>query len=105
MCYEKQYLRGRSQEAIVATCVYMACRTEGSSRTVDGKIENELIEDYQFIFFSFILIEICSISSVSSIEINRTYSKLLKVLPKEFVPPSTTIGDLVVSFDCFFLLD
>ena len=37
MCYEKQYLRGRSQEAIVATCVYVACRQEGSSRTVDGK--------------------------------------------------------------------
>jgi len=36
-CYEKQYLRGRSQDAIVATCIYIACRYEGSARTFDGK--------------------------------------------------------------------
>jgi transcription initiation factor TFIIB len=36
-CYEKQYLRGRSQDEIIATCLYIACRNEGSARTIDGK--------------------------------------------------------------------
>ena len=35
--YAKKLVRGRSQDAYVATCVYIACREEGSARTIDGK--------------------------------------------------------------------
>ncbi len=37
ICHEKKCLRGRSQDVIVATCIYVACREEGSTRTIDGK--------------------------------------------------------------------
>ncbi len=37
LCYEKKCLRGRSQDAIVATCIYVACRKEGSPRSMKGK--------------------------------------------------------------------
>jgi transcription initiation factor TFIIB len=35
-CYEKKALRGRSQDAMVAACIYTACRDEGSARTRKG---------------------------------------------------------------------
>ena len=36
-CYENKCVRGRSQDAIVATCIYIACRQEGAQRTIKGK--------------------------------------------------------------------
>jgi len=36
-CYENKCLRGRSQEAIVASCIYTACRQEGSPHTIKGE--------------------------------------------------------------------
>lgn len=38
-CYENKCVRGRSQDAIVATCIYIACRQEGAQRTIKGKIQ------------------------------------------------------------------
>jgi transcription initiation factor TFIIB len=35
-CYEKKCLRGRSQDAVIASCLYIACRKEGSARTIKG---------------------------------------------------------------------
>ena len=35
-CYEKKCLRGRSHDAVIATCIYIACRKEGSARTMKG---------------------------------------------------------------------
>ncbi len=35
-CSEKKILRGHSQDIIVATCIYTACRNEGSARTMKG---------------------------------------------------------------------
>jgi transcription initiation factor TFIIB len=37
-CYENKCVRGRSQDAIVATCIYIACRQEGAQRTIKGKL-------------------------------------------------------------------
>ena len=36
-CYENKCVRGRSQDGIVATCIYIACRQEGAQRTIKGK--------------------------------------------------------------------
>lgn len=52
-------------------------------------------------FVLFNSIEICSISMVSSKKINKMYSKLIRVLPKESAPKSININDLVVSFVFF----
>jgi len=35
-CYVNKCLRGHSQEAIITTCLYTACRKEGSDRTMKG---------------------------------------------------------------------
>ena len=35
-CYETKCVRGRSQDAIVATCIYIACRQENAQRTIKG---------------------------------------------------------------------
>ena len=35
--YENKCVRGRSQDGIVATCIYMACRLENAQRTIKGK--------------------------------------------------------------------
>lgn len=38
--HAKKLVRGRSRDIYVATCIYMACREESSTRTMDGKYEN-----------------------------------------------------------------
>jgi len=35
-CYENKCLRGYSQDATVAACIYTACRNEDSARTMKG---------------------------------------------------------------------
>jgi transcription initiation factor TFIIB len=35
-CYKNKCLRGRSHDAIITTCIYAACRDEGSDRTMKG---------------------------------------------------------------------
>jgi transcription initiation factor TFIIB len=36
--YENKCVRGHSQDAIVATCIYIACRQEHAQRTIKGKL-------------------------------------------------------------------
>jgi len=47
-CYENKCVRGRSQDAIVATCIYIACRQEGAQRTIKGKINILIVEELIF---------------------------------------------------------
>ncbi len=50
-CYENKCVRGRSQDAIVATCIYIACRQEGAQRTIKGKINILIFWRIDFSFF------------------------------------------------------
>ena len=58
-CYEKKCTRGRSHDAIVATCIYIACRNDNEPRTIK---------------------EICAISNSSKIDIGRIVSWMQKHL-------------------------
>ena len=49
-CYENKCVRGRSQDAIVATCIYIACRQEGAQRTIKGKINQNTRTHKDIIF-------------------------------------------------------
>jgi transcription initiation factor TFIIIB Brf1 subunit/transcription initiation factor TFIIB len=76
-CYENKCVRGRSQDAIVATCIYIACRQEGAQRTIK---------------------EICAIStSASKKDIGRCFKQIVQNLPNSNRPESIDIKNLVVS--------
>ena len=38
-CHENKYVRGHSQDAVIAACVYIACRQHSAQRTIKGKNE------------------------------------------------------------------
>ena len=77
-CYQNKCVRGRSQDAIVATCIYIACRQEGSQRTIK---------------------EICAIStSASKKDIGRCFKQIVQNLPNNR-PESIDIKNLVVRND------
>lgn len=76
-CYENKCVRGRSQDAIVATCIYIACRQEGAQRTIK---------------------EICAIStSASKKDIGRCFKQIVQNLPNNR-PESIDIKNLVPRF-------
>jgi len=77
-CYENKCVRGRSQDAIVATCIYIACRQEGAQRTIK---------------------EICAIStSASKKDIGRCFKQIVRNLPNSNRPESIDIRNLVPRF-------
>ncbi|CAF0872800.1 unnamed protein product [Adineta steineri] len=77
-CYENKCVRGRSQDAIVATCIYIACRQEGAQRTIK---------------------EICAIStSASKKDIGRCFKQIVQSLPNSNRPESIDIKNLVPRF-------
>jgi transcription initiation factor TFIIB len=77
-CYEKKSVRGRSQDIIVAACIYIACRQEGGQRTIK---------------------EICAIStSASKKDIGRCFKQILKSLPNANRPESIDVKNLVPRF-------
>lgn len=90
--YELKCLRGRSLDVNVAACIYIACREEGSTRTIDGKCELFDRRDLHFFHST----EIASISTVLPLEISRAYSKLIRLLPKSTPMKSFNIADLMV---------
>jgi transcription initiation factor TFIIB len=60
-CYETKCVRGRSQDTIIATCIYIACRKEDVPRTIE---------------------EICAISaSTSKKDLGRCYTQIVRSLP------------------------
>lgn len=95
--YESKLLRGRAQNVYVAACIYMACRKEGSTRTIDG-IEKILFECTRIPFFH--SLEIASDSAVSSLDISRAYRKLMQHLPKSSEPKMIQLSDLIVRAFC-----
>lgn len=77
-CYENKCVRGRSQDAVVATCIYIACRQEGAQRTIK---------------------EICAISSTASKkDIGRCFKQIVNSLPNSNRPDSIEIKNLVPRF-------
>ncbi|CAF1085533.1 unnamed protein product [Rotaria sordida] len=58
-CYESKCVRGHSENAIVAACIYIACRKEGADRSLK---------------------EIYPVSQASKTEIGRCFSKIMKGL-------------------------
>ncbi|XP_070532540.1 transcription initiation factor IIB-like isoform X2 [Ptychodera flava] len=73
--HEQRTLRGRSNDAIAAACLYIACRQEGVPRTFK---------------------EICAISRVSKKEIGRCFKEILKAL--ETSVDLITSGDFMSRF-------
>ncbi|UJR26713.1 hypothetical protein I4U23_008028 [Adineta vaga] len=76
-CHEKNFLRGRSQELIVAACVYTACRQEDIPRTIK---------------------DICAFSMLPVPDVNKIYLNIKKLLPHSAAPKPMTIGNLVPGF-------
>ncbi|CAF2431892.1 unnamed protein product [Rotaria sp. Silwood2] len=76
-CYEKKCLRGYSSETPIASCIYSACRQEGSPRTMK---------------------EICDISMVSVKELGRCFSKMKRSLSNPAAIQSIDIKNLVPRF-------
>lgn len=75
--YENKCVRGRSQDGIVATCIYMACRHENAQRTIK---------------------EICAISNTTSKkEIGRIFKQIVRSLPNNR-PESIDTKNLVPRF-------
>ena len=72
---DKNIVRGRSIEGVVAACLYVACRRCNVPRTLD---------------------EIAEVSSVTKREVGRTYRFLAKEL--EIKPPLMSPGDYVPRF-------
>lgn len=73
--YESKSLRGRSNDAISAACLYIACRQEGVPRTFK---------------------EICAISRISKKEISRSFKLIIKNL--ETNVDVITSGDFMSRF-------
>ena len=96
-CYENKCVRGRSQDGIVATCIYIACRQEGAQRTIKGKERRNSNERKRCRSRSS-WVEICAIStSTSKKEIGRIFKQIVKSLPSSSRPDSIDIKNLVVS--------
>ncbi|XP_074654185.1 transcription initiation factor IIB-like [Tubulanus polymorphus] len=73
--HETKALKGRSNDAISAACLYIACRQEGVPRTLK---------------------EICAVSKVSKKEIGRVFKHILKTL--ETNVELITTGDFMSRF-------
>jgi transcription initiation factor TFIIB len=77
-CYENKCVRGRAQDAVVAACIYIACRQEGAQRTIK---------------------EICAIStSASKKDIGRCFTQIVQSLPDSNRPKSMDTKNLVPRF-------
>ncbi|CAF0837580.1 unnamed protein product [Didymodactylos carnosus] len=76
-CYEQKCSRGRSQDAIVATCIYIACREEKMPRTIK---------------------EICAISHSSKKDIGRCFKQIIASLPNTSPPDSIDLKNLMPRF-------
>lgn len=75
--YENKCVRGRSQDGVVATCIYIACRQENAQRTIK---------------------EICAISNTTSKkEIGRIFKQIIRSLPNNRTE-SLEIKNLVPRF-------
>lgn len=46
---DQKPLRGRNQDAILAACLYIACRQEDKPRTVKGMISNTMLKKHLFL--------------------------------------------------------
>ncbi|XP_064649387.1 transcription initiation factor IIB-like [Lineus longissimus] len=73
--HESKSLKGRSNEAIAAACLYIACRQEGVPRTFK---------------------EICAVSKISKKDIGRVFKLILKTL--ETSVELITTGDFMSRF-------
>jgi len=73
--YESKFLRGRSNDAISAACLYIACRQEGVPRTFK---------------------EVCAISRISKKEISRSFKLIVKKM--ETNVEVITSGDFMSRF-------
>ena len=72
--YESRQLKGRSNDAIAAACLYIACRQEGVPRTF--KVKSGLGSFIKF------LKEICAVCTVPKKEIGRCFKLIIKTLEK-----------------------
>ncbi|CAF4154200.1 unnamed protein product [Adineta steineri] len=76
--HENKCVRGRSQDVIVAACIYIACRQEGAQRTIK---------------------EICAISTnASKKDIGRCFTQIIKNLPISNQPTSVDVINLIPRF-------
>ncbi|CAF1085714.1 unnamed protein product [Adineta steineri] len=77
-CYENKCVRGYSQDAIAAACIYIGCRHEGAQRTIK---------------------EICAIAtSASKVEIGRCFKKIIRKLVDNNQPESMNTKNLIPRF-------
>ncbi|CAF1178484.1 unnamed protein product [Adineta steineri] len=76
--HENKCVRGRSQDVIVAACIYIACRQENAQRTIK---------------------EICAISTnASKKDIGRCFTQIIKNLPVSNQPTSVDVINLIPRF-------
>ncbi|CAF0761357.1 unnamed protein product, partial [Didymodactylos carnosus] len=76
-CHEQKCTKGRNQDAIVAACIYIACREEKMPRTIK---------------------EICAISHSSKKDIGRCFKQIINSLPKASAPDSIDLKNLMPRF-------
>ncbi|UJR30106.1 hypothetical protein I4U23_017647 [Adineta vaga] len=77
-CYETKCVRGHSQDAIIASCIYIACREEKSQHTLK---------------------EICAVAKDSSkVEIGRCFQRIKNKLLNSIVPEALDSKNLIPRF-------
>jgi transcription initiation factor TFIIB len=77
-CYETKCVRGRPQDAVVAACIYIACRKEDAQRSIK---------------------EICAIATTASkTDIGRCYKQIIRSLPDFSRSESIATKNLIPRF-------
>ncbi|KAI8051955.1 transcription initiation factor IIB [Syncephalis plumigaleata] len=78
---ERKLLRGKSNDALIAACIFIACRQEGVTRTFK---------------------EICALTKVPKKEIGRCFKALARELDTAMLSQDMAGGDLMLRF-CSYL--
>lgn len=78
MALSRQLTRGRRNTHIYAACVYITCRTEGTSRNLNLFIQSNLYNERVLILD--LLIDISDALQICCYELGRTYLKLSQAL-------------------------
>lgn len=76
-CYTNKFVRGRARNTIIAVCIYIACRKEGSGRTIQ---------------------EICNLTYVYPVDFGRCFSEMKQHTLEPNVGPRVTMKDIIPRF-------
>ena len=86
--HESKQLRGRNNEAVATSCLFMACRKLKVPRTFKGIKRHFRSARFYLFIFSRVLFytEICAVSNVSKKDIGKIFKKIVHIL-------STSVGN------------